>query len=297
MNEVCAAALLAELWPGHALDRALAEPARILGDLLLQRIARKRGEHRPATRQNAEQRTQAGAAQNRAPGIVKILAAWPQIFELGAELRARQRRLLEVADDLDDAEQPDHQRHEIDPVPQFGDAEGVARQAAVHIGTDETEQKADQHHADRLDDRAVRQDHRGDEAQHHQRKIVGGVEFLRDRGERRTERRDENGADAAGEERTQCGDRKRRAGAPLLGHLMAVDAGDDGCRLAGNIDQDRCGGAAILRAIVDAGQHDQRWQRAEPEGDRQQHRDGRNRPDARQHADQRAEQAPDQRKA
>ena len=70
-----------------------------------------------------------------------------------------------------------------------------------------------------------------------------------------------------------------------------------GRRLARHVDQDRGGRAAILRAVIDAGEHDQRRQRIEPEGDRQQHGDGRDRADAGQHADQRAEQAADQREA
>src|ERR1044072_944104 len=52
--------------------------------------------------------------------------------------------------------------------------------------------------------------------------------------------------------------------------------------------------AAILRAVIDAGEHDQRAERRQAEGDRQQHRNGRERADAGQHADQRADQRADQ---
>ena len=70
--------------------------------------------------------------------------------------------------------------------------------------------------------------------------------------------------------------------------------GDDGGALAGNIDQDRRGGAAVLGPVVEAGQHDERRHRRQREGDRQQHGDGGDRPEPRQHADQRAEQRADQ---
>ena len=80
-----------------------------------------------------------------------------------------------------------------------------------------------------------------------------------------------------------------RAGAPATCHLVAVEAGDHGTHLAGQVHQDRRRGAAVLRAVVDAGEHDQRRDRRQVEGDRQQHRDGRHRADARQHADQRAD--------
>ena len=78
-------------------------------------------------------------------------------------------------------------------------------------------------------------------------------------------------------------------GAALPRHLVAVDAGDDGGRLAGQVDQDRGGRAAVLRAVIDAGQHDQRADRRDVEGDRQEHRDGGERADAGQDADQRAD--------
>ena len=58
----------------------------------------------------------------------------------------------------------------------------------------------------------------------------------------------------------------------------------------GMLMQDRRRRAAVLRAVVDAGQHDQRRHRLQRIGRRQQHRDRRDRTDAGQHADQRAEQ-------
>ena len=67
---------------------------------------------------------------------------------------------------------------------------------------------------------------------------------------------------------------------------MAVERGDDRGRLARDVDQDRRGRAAVLRAVIDAGEHDHGGRRIEIEGQRQQHRDGRDRADARQHADQ-----------
>ena len=88
---------------------------------------------------------------------------------------------------------------------------------------------------------------------------------------------------------------ERRAGAALARHLVAVDGGDGGRGFARHVDQDGGGRAAILRAVIDAGEHDQRGHRiAELEGDRQQHGDGGGGADAGQHADQRAEQHADQ---
>ena len=98
----------------------------------------------------------------------------------------------------------------------------------------------------------------------------------------------------AGEERAERRGGERRPRPALARHLVAVDGGHRRGGFARQVDQDRRGRAAVLRAVVDAGQHDQRRHRLEAEGDRQQHRDGRGRPDARQHADQRAEQHADE---
>ncbi len=85
--------------------------------------------------------------------------------------------------------------------------------------------------------------------------------------------------------------------APLTGHLVAVERRDDGRRLAGNVDEDGRRRAAVLRAVVDAGKHDEGADRVEAEGDRQQHRDRGDRADARQDADQRADDAADEAEA
>ena len=142
-----------------------------------------------------------------------------------------------------------------------------------------------------LQDRAARQHDGEDQAHDHEREILGRAEDQRQLGERSAERRDDEGRHGAGEERADGRDAERHAGAALAGHLVAVERGDHGGRLAGNVDQDRRGRAAVLRAVIDAGQHDQRAGGIEPEGDRQQHGDGGDGPDAGQHADQRADEA------
>ena len=150
------------------------------------------------------------------------------------------------------------------------------------------------HHGDGLAQRAARQHDRADQAEHHQREVVGRAELERDLGERRREKRDHQRREAAGDERADRGDAERGAGAAAARHLVAVERGDDRGGLAGNVDQDRRGRAAVLRAVIDAGEHDHGGCRLEIEGERQQHRDRRHRADAGQHADQRAEEAADE---
>ncbi len=113
-------------------------------------------------------------------------------------------------------------------------------------------------------------------------------------GERRREQGDDHGREGAGEERAERRRRQRRPGAALPRHLVAVDGRHRRRRFARQVDEDRRGRAAVLRAVIDAGQHDERGRRRQREGDRQQHGDGGGRPDARQDADHRAEQHADE---
>ena len=201
---------------------------------------------------------------------------------------------FEVDHDLGDAEQAHGDRREVDAVAELGDVEGEALRAGVDVGADQAEQQAEEDHGDRLDHRAAGQHHGGDQAQRHQRAIVGRAELLRHARQRLGEQHDDDRADRAGEERADRRDRQRRAGAALARHLVAVEAGHHRGGLARQVDQDRRRRAAVLRAVVDAGQHDQRRGRRQVEGDRQQHGDGRHRADAGQHADQRADHAAEQ---
>ena len=131
---------------------------------------------------------------------------------------------------------------------------------------------------------------RRDQAEHHQRKVLRRAELQRDFGERRRKQRDDHRGDASGEERADRRDAERGPRPALSGHLVAIEAGHDRRGLARNVDQNSGGRAAVLRAVIDPGKHDQRGSRVERESDRQQHGDGGHRPDAGQHADQRAEQ-------
>jgi hypothetical protein len=146
----------------------------------------------------------------------------------------------------------------------------------------------------RLEQRARGQHHGADQAQHHQREVLGRAELEGHFGQRRRKGRQDQRAHAAGKERAQAGRRQRRPGPALARHLVAVDHGHHRRRFARQVDQNGGGRAAVLRAVVDAGQHDQRGHRRQRIGGWQQHGDGGHRADAGQHADQRAQQAADE---
>ena len=202
--------------------------------------------------------------------------------------------VLEVADDLAQSEHAHAQRHEVEPVGDLRQVEGEARRAGLDVGADQAQQQAQHDHGERLEQRARGQRHRGHQAQHHQREILGRAELERHVGKRRREQRQDHGRHRAGEERAQGGGRQGLAGPALLGHLIAVDRGHHRGAFARQVDQDRGGRAAVLGAVIDAREHDQGRDRRQREGQRQEHGDGGQRPQAGQHADRGAEQAADE---
>ena len=112
--------------------------------------------------------------------------------------------------------------------------------------------------------------------------------------QRRRHEHQRDDAEGAGDERSDRGHAERSTGAALARHLVAVEASDDRGRFARHVEQDRGRRAAVLRAVVDAGQHDHRAGRIELERQRQQHRDRRRRSEAGQHADHGAEEDADE---
>ena len=151
---------------------------------------------------------------------------------------------------------------------------------------EQREHAADQRGADERGDR--------DEREHGQREVVGRLQLHGEVGHRLGQEGQQQDADRAGHEGADRRRRERRARAPALGHLVALDRGRHRRRLARRVEQDRRRRAAVHPAEVDAGEHDEGARRLlEVEGDRQQQRDRQRRPDAGQHADERAEQHAD----
>jgi hypothetical protein len=182
-------------------------------------------------------------------------------------------------------------RHDADAVAEFGKVEAVAEVAGHVVDADHAEHQADAGHQQRAHQRRRRHVGEEDQAEHQQRGVFRRPEFQGDGSKRRRHHGEGDDAECAGDPGTDRGDAQRGAGPALFGHGVAVDTGHHRRGLAGNAHQDRGGRAAILRAVIDAGQHDDRLRGVEPEGDRQKNRDARQGANARQHADQSPDQA------
>ena len=276
--------------PGDAGDRALAELLGVLRDPLLDGIGQEARNDVRGARHDADQEAQHGAAPDRGGRRPPLLAVRQQL----AEFRPDQLALHVGAgpgQDFAEPEQSDRHRHDADAVAQLLDVEAVAEMAGHHVDADGAEQQPERRHQQRAHQRGRRHVGEEDQAEHQQRGVFRRAEAQREVRERRRHHRQRDHAERAGDERAHRRDAERRAGAALLRHGVTVDAGHHRGGFAGDAQQDRRGRAAVLRAVVDAGQHDDGLGRVEAVGDRQEDADAGERADPRQHADQRADEA------
>ena len=279
---------------GDAGDRALAELLRMLGDALLQRVGHEARNDMRRARHDADDEAQHRAARDRHRRLAPFLAGRQQFAQarrgdLGGDGVARRRK------DFAEAEQPDRDRHDADAVAEIGNVEGVAEVAGHHVDADAAEQDAEGRHQQRAGERRGRHIGEEDQADDQQRGVFRRPEAQREGAERRRDHGQRDDAEGAGDERADRGDAERGAGAALLRHGVAVDAGHHRGGLARNPHQDRGGRAAVLRAVIDAGQHDDRLGGVEAERHRQQDADAGEGADAGQHADQGADHAAEKR--
>ena len=103
------AGVVGALRPRHALDRALAEAARILRELLLDRVGREGPEHRAVAGQDAQDAADGRAAQDRPGRSLQVLQARQQPADRLPDDVAH-LGVVEVAQDLGDAEEAHGQR-------------------------------------------------------------------------------------------------------------------------------------------------------------------------------------------
>ena len=159
------------------------------------------------------------------------------------------------------------------------------------VDADGAEQQADGRHQERARQRCRREVGEQHKAENEQGGIFWRAEPQGKCSKRRSDQGQHQDAEGARDPRADGGDAQRRASPAALRHCVTVDAGHDRGRFAWNAHQDRGGRAAVLRAVVDAGQHNDGSRGVEAVGDGQQDADAGQRSDAGQHANQRADYA------
>ena len=259
----------------------------MLRDLLLDRVGEKGRDGRPGAGQDADEEAQHRAAGDGPAAARPVARARHHVAQAVAAVRNRRALgLFGAGQHLAQPEQADRDRQEVDPVHHLGNAEREARLAGDDVEADHRQHQAEQH-ADVALDRALagEQGHRG-QADEHQGEGLGRAERERPARQQRRDQHQQDDAEGAGDERADRGDAERRPGAPLQRHLVAVDAGHHRGRFAGRVDQHRGDGAAVHRAGVEGGEHDDSGGRLHAEGERQQQRHPGRRPHPGQRADQ-----------
>ena len=296
MNEVCAAALLA--LSGAATPSIAPRPKRLrmLGDLLLERVGGERRDHRAAARQDAEDRAEHRAARDRAgANRLRSCARRHQAGDLGLHDVAALGRQLEIAHDLGEAEHAHRDVDEADAVGQLRDVERHARLRRSRCRSrPSTAAGPNRIMAIALSTEPLASTTAKIRPSTISEKYSAGPNISASAVSGAPSAATSTVATQPAKNEPMAAIASAGPARPCLRHLVAVERGDHRGRLARDVDQDRGGRAAVLRAVIDAGEHDQRADRRQAEGDRQQHRDGGERADAGQHADQRADQRAEQ---
>ena len=270
------------------------EAFRMLRKPPLDPIGHERRQDMRGPGNQSDQKADHCAAPDRTDRCARLRARRQQVGE--PRLRQRPHRAAAIGEhQLGDAEQADRERHHAEPVGELGDAAREAVVAAHRVDPDHAEQQPERRHGQRLRHRAAAHVGEHQHAHEEEREILGRSECQRQHRQRRRQQHQGDEAERAGDERADGGDGERGAGTTLAGHLVAVDAGDHGGRLARNAHQDRRGGAAIHGAVVDAGEQDDGGGRRQPEADRQQDADASKGAEAGEHTDDRAHQAAEER--
>ena len=110
---------------------------------------------------------------------------------------------------------PDRDRHDADAVAELDHAVAEAHEAAHRVDADHAEEQPEHRHRQRLEHRAAGHVGQHQQPEQQQRRVFRRAELQRDARERRREQHEPDHAERAGDERSDGGDRKRRAGAAL----------------------------------------------------------------------------------
>ena len=100
--------------------------------------------------------------------------------------------MLEISNDLGQAEHPHGDDDKADAVSQLREPEAVTRDAGIDIGAGQPKHETDDDHGDGVQQRAARQHDRGNQAERHQREVFGRTEPQRDIGQRWREQGDQH---------------------------------------------------------------------------------------------------------
>ncbi len=255
----------------NALDRAVTETFRRFRNLLLGGVGHKGGDGRTGSRDQRAQAAEKGAADHRPERQFEVGLRRKHVgdSDLGV-FHVDGFGIVDAVHEFGDAEHSERQRDDLDAVEQFSNTESEARLAGLDVGSDDADKEAEHRHRDALERRALGQRRSGQQSHQHQRAHFGRTEFERHLDQEWRQENHLGDAERRADEGGDDGDAERRSALALLGQRKAVQTGDGVGRVTRQIQENRADRAAVLRAVIDAGQHQDRGHRRHAEGQRKQ---------------------------
>ena len=275
---------------GHPLDAPSADLVPVFAEFLVSCIGCELGNRGAATGQDAQNRANHTAAQGAGNDALEL---GPGRHELDFPVEGGKHVfVVEVFHHLGNAEASQGDTDQANSILQKDQVHGVARHAAVHVGTDHSKQDADHGHGQAIEQAATADKTHAEKTQQHEGTVVGRPEQEPDLPKCwRHRRQHNNGHGAANKARNARGE-QRQSCFTFECHLVAIDAGDDAAGVR-NLHGDGAHAIAVLRPVVNSGQHDERATSGKGIGQGQQQADGGQRAQSRQQPDQRADRAAD----
>ena len=187
----------------------------------------------------------------------EVLARGPDVGDRGGHVDLAVA-LLEVVEDLADPEEAHGDDDEVDPALELEGVEGEAVGAGEAVAADGGQQEPHRGGDEGLDRVAVADGGDEQDAEQGEGGVLRRAEVEGVAGDDRAEQRQSDDRHGGAEEGADRRDAEGRARLALLGQGEAVEDGHHRAGLTGDAEQHRGDGAAVLRAVVDAGEHDDR---------------------------------------
>src|SRR5690606_37864766 len=270
----------------QAAQITVAEATFLAGQTFLGHIGHRAGQGRPRPGQNAENEAHYAAADVGGEYRGAFLHI-EQHAAAGLECRLAMLGAFQHGEDLTDAEQAQHQHHELDAVGQPQRTEGETVDATVGVDAHAGQQQANQYRDPGLHRFVTGHASQTDHGEDHQHEVFGRPEGNRPARQQGGKDHHADGGDEATDERTPGGNRQGDTRLALPRQRITIQGGHDRRGFAGDVQQNRGNPSAILTTQVDRCEQNQRRIRrqAESESDRNQQRHAIDRPQARQQPD------------
>ena len=285
------------LGAGHAFNRTFFAKLGLvvaLGQLFLGGVAQERRNLGAACRNAAKGRANHRAAQPRGDGALPV--ARRHVNAAHGVARFDHAALVHGGiQHLGHGKQAHGHQHDVDAVQQLDLAAGVARRARNLVHPNAARRQPDKQRRDAAHRALAQHRAHGGKGQHHQHEVFGRAQAHGKVGHVGRKQRHHHGGDGARHERADGRRGQRRTRAAVLGHLVALHGGDHAGRLAGGVEQNRGGRAAVHGAVVNAREEDHRGRDLDLGRDGQQHGHSHRRANAGQHAHCRTQGAAKQR--